>query len=305
MPSLSDIFNPSFFMCLGILVLLTALIVVYFESKMREQNHKIASMLSLVSSLAEEQNNLRMEVFRMVTTGQTNSVNSFPVNSFSVNSFPVNSFPVNSFPVNSFNNINDNNDLINVSDDEDDNDDESDVDDSEEDDSDSEEDDSDSDLEENEVIEIGENDVKILKININKKDSNDDNEFNIEQIDDLEELGENTDDDESSINNLNDIDDDSSSSDDELNEEIIVPDNLEETKEDGIIFEETPKIDLNAIDFKQISISGLEKNSNETETMDYKKLSLNKLKTLVLEKGLTKDSSKLKKNELLILLGVK
>ena len=90
MPSLSDIFNPSFFMCLGILVLLTALIVVYFESKMREQNHKIASMLSLVSSLAEEQNNLRMEVFRMVSTGQTNSVNNFPINNFPVNSFPLN-----------------------------------------------------------------------------------------------------------------------------------------------------------------------------------------------------------------------
>ena len=297
MPSLSDIFNPSFFMCLGILVLLTALIVVYFESKMREQNHKIASMLSLVSSLAEEQNNLRMEVFRMVTTGQTNSVNNFPVNSFSSNSFPVNNF----------NNKNDNNDLINVSDDEDDeSDDDDDVDDDESDVEDSEEDDSDSDLEENEIIEIGENDVKILKININNKDSNDDDEFNIEQIDDLEELGENSDDDdESSVNDLNDIDDDSSSSDDELNEETIVPDNLEETKEDGIIFEETPKIDLNKIDFKQISISGLEKDANDTETMDYKKLSLNKLKSLVVEKGLTKDSSKLKKNELLNLLGVK
>ena len=112
MPSLSDIFNPSFFMCLGILVLLTALVVVYFESKMREQNHKIASMLSLVSSLAEEQHNLRMEVFRMVSTGQTNQVNSFPVNSFPVNSFPVNSFISKSH----------NSGFINVSDDEQDSD---------------------------------------------------------------------------------------------------------------------------------------------------------------------------------------
>ena len=86
---------------------------------------------------------------------------------------------------------------------------------------------------------------------------------------------------------------------------MIVPDNLEETKEDGIIFEETSKIDLNAIDFKQISISGLEKDVNDNESMDYKKLSLNKLKAVVVEKGLTKDSSKLKKNELLNLLGVK
>ena len=292
MPSLSDIFNPSFFMCLGILVLLTALIVVYFESKMREQNHKIASMLSLVSSLAEEQNNLRMEVFRMVTTGQTNSVNSFPVNSFNTSHF-INDEDKN-----------DSNELINVSDDEDESDEEDESDDEDDDDMDDDSD-SDSDLEENEVIEIGENDVKVLKININKTEINDDEdtEFNIEQIDDLEELGENSDDDDSTLND--DIDDDSSSSDDDLKEETIVPDNLEGTKNDDITFEETHKIDLNTIDFKQISISGLEKDVNDNESMDYKKLSLNKLKAVVVEKGLTKDSSKLKKNELLNLLGVK
>ena len=286
MPSLSDIFNPSFFMCLGILVLLTALIVVYFESKMREQNHKIASMLSLVSSLAEEQHNLRMEVLRMITSGQTNTMNNFPLNNFNNSDF------INKL---------DNNDLINVSDDEeeelDDDDDSNDSDSDSNDDDDSEEDDSD--LEENEIIELGENDVKILKININNKANDDDEEteFKFEQIDELEELGEKSDDDddESSVNELNEIDDDSSSSDDELKEETIVPNNLEETS----------KIDLNAIDFKQISISGLEKDVNDNESMDYKKLSLNKLKAVVVEKGLTKDSSKLKKNELLNLLGVK
>lgn len=294
MPSLSDIFNPSFFMCLGILVLLTALVVVYFESKMREQNHKIASMLSLVSSLAEEQHNLRMEVIHVITAGQNSSANKNPLNNFNTTDFI---------------NKSDNNELINVSDDEeeelDDDDDDSD-DDSDSNDSDS---DSDSDLEENEVIELGENDIKILKININNKanDDDQDTEFKFEQMNELEELGEDSDDDddESSVNELNEIDDDSSSSDDELKEENIVPDNLEETKEDGIIFEETSKIDLNAIDFKQISISGLEKDVNDNESMDYKKLSLNKLKAVVVEKGLTKDSSKLKKNELLNLLGVK
>ena len=296
MPSLSDIFNPSFFMCLGILVLLTALVVVYFESKMREQNHKIASMLSLVSSLAEEQHNLRMEVIHVITSGQNSSANKFPLNNFNTTDFI---------------NKSDNNELINVSDDEeeeldDDDDDSDDNSDSNDSDSDS---DSDSDLEENEVIELGENDIKILKININNKanDDDQDTEFKFEQMNELEELGEDSDDDddESSTNELNEIDDDSSSSDDELKEENIVPDNLEETKEDGIIFEETSKIDLNAIDFKQISISGLEKDVNDNESMDYKKLSLNKLKAVVVEKGLTKDSSKLKKNELLNLLGVK
>ena len=54
MASFTDLLNPSFLMFLGILVLVVALLVVYFESKMREQNHKISSMVSLVSAMAEE-----------------------------------------------------------------------------------------------------------------------------------------------------------------------------------------------------------------------------------------------------------
>ena len=41
MMNLSEIFNPTFFIFLGILLLVVAVIVIYFESKMREQNHKI------------------------------------------------------------------------------------------------------------------------------------------------------------------------------------------------------------------------------------------------------------------------
>jgi hypothetical protein len=58
---------------------------------------------------------------------------------------------------------------------------------------------------------------------------------------------------------------------------------------------------------KSINISSLEeekpveKNKN-IEVIDYKKLSLNKLKSVVLEKGLTSDPSKLKKQDLLKLL---
>lgn len=44
---------------LGIVLLGIALAVVYFERKVREQNHKIASMFSLVSSLAEELNAMK------------------------------------------------------------------------------------------------------------------------------------------------------------------------------------------------------------------------------------------------------
>ena len=59
MPSLVDIFNPSFFIFLGILVLVAALLVVYFESKMRDQNHKMASMLNLITCMADEMNAIK------------------------------------------------------------------------------------------------------------------------------------------------------------------------------------------------------------------------------------------------------
>ena len=68
MASLADLFNPSFFIILGIVALLIALMVVYFESKMREQNHKIASMLSLVSTLAEDMNGVKMGLNHLAIT---------------------------------------------------------------------------------------------------------------------------------------------------------------------------------------------------------------------------------------------
>ena len=69
MASLTDLFNPTFLMFLGILVLVVALLVVYFESKFREQNHKISSMLSLVSSLAEELNGTKMVIQHLSMSG--------------------------------------------------------------------------------------------------------------------------------------------------------------------------------------------------------------------------------------------
>ena len=62
--------NSMLFIILGIFVLAIALLVVYIESKSREQNHKIGSMLSLVSSLAEELNSIKFQ--RGGGVGRTN-----------------------------------------------------------------------------------------------------------------------------------------------------------------------------------------------------------------------------------------
>ena len=279
MASLTDLLNPTFLMFLGIVVLVVALLVVYFESKFREQNHTIASMLSLVSSLAEELNGTKIAIHHLSMRQQPQQQGQGQQ---------------------SFSNLDENitisknsnaNKLIHVSDDEDsDNDSDSGSDsDSEEslqeinDDDDSESDNSQSDnsQSDNSVIEIGEhNDIKILKLNISDQ-NDDDNEYhksnnlvfddlNENELDDLDEL------DNLSINstNINDIDDNN---------------------------HKTDELNIKSMDLKSININ-LEE--SKTENVDYKKMTLPKLRSIVVEKGLVEDSSKLKKIELLKLLEI-
>ena len=58
----------------------------------------------------------------------------------------------------------------------------------------------------------------------------------------------------------------------------------------------------NNTDTKQRQISQDDFINNNNNNTDYKKLPLNKLREIILEKGLVPDSSKLKKNEILKLL---
>jgi hypothetical protein len=261
MASLTDLFNPTFLMFLGILVLVVALLVVYFETKFREQNHKISSMLSLVSSLAEEVNGSKMIIHQLTMNHQPHSQQFFQQQQPNLEKRIVQ-----------------NDNLILVSDDEDD----SDSDASDEDDSESDsdaasevsidenvDDDDDSD---NSVIELGDhsNDVKVLKLNIS-----DNNDENSESGEDLEEM------DDLSAASLEDLDDSSTSSV-----------SIKEEKNDNI----------KSMDLKSINIT-LEETKPE-QPLDYRKMALPKLRSIVAEKGLSSDSSKLKKNELLKLLGV-
>jgi hypothetical protein len=82
-------------------------------------------------------------------------------------------------------------------------------------------------------------------------------------------------------------------------------------EEAGIIIEEQDESPLNILEEQEeILLNNLEEvilEESEDEQVDkeeYRKMSLNKLKTLVLEKKLTTDVSKLKKNDLLTILGV-
>jgi len=266
MPSLTDLFNPTFLMFLGILMLVVALLVVYFETKFREQNHKISSMLSLVSSLAEELNGTKMVVQHL--------------------SMRPMAIPQNfQQQPNLEENFVSNNKLISVSDDED-NSSDSDSDS----DSDSTEilDDNNSVDSVNSVIEIGNtNDIKVLKLNVNKNNndnesssSSEENNLDFDDLDELDELDESD-----NLDNLDDLDKENST-----DIQII------ETKEDNV-----QPSDNKTMDLKSININ-LEETKHES--MDYKKMALPKLRSVVTEKGLTSDASKLKKNELLKLLGI-
>lgn len=335
MTALSELFTPTFLMFLGILLLVVALVVVYFESKMRDQNHKIASMLSLVSTLAEDMNNVKLGLNHVaMSRGGSQQQDVRPLEHQIQNNTIVKS----------------SSHLITVSDDEDDTDDETDA--SDDDDSDDEDsqdedshdvsDDETDDDEDDESIDnkndivynnidtrfdynsdgiIFSNDfnnVKILKLNIFSQDDGhkyeanskieeiDENSFNndAESIEDLED--ENLEDENLEDENLEELNDEVSVSisimselpDDEL------PDDLEEFTSDNtnVANQNMTVSKVSSGDFKRIAINLGE--DQPAEQVDYKKLQLPKLRSIAVEKGLTSNSeaSKLKKQDLLKML---
>ena len=325
MASLFDLFNPTFFLFLAILLLVTALLVVYFESKMREQNHKIASMLSLVSSLAEEFNMISHELKQHATKGGASIPVFYPLNNLEN--------PLNSS----------NNNLINVSDDsgdedEDDDDENEDVDDEDDEvnqdneDQDNEDQDNEDDIDEDSEYNDDEytygyeeadidDEIKSRDsddVSVNKAYNNDNNslasnnsidiKINFSKNSDVKILK--FDEDVTDLNlNIGDLDSIEVTNSDvifDLVNEDFGNDNLKnEEKEQKILLSadvlEINENKLNEInaELKTININ-LEEN---IENHDYKKFSINKLRNIVVEKGLSTDASKLKKNEILKLLG--
>jgi len=317
MASLGDLFNPSFLIFLGILVLVAALLVVYFESKMRDQNHKIASMISLVSTLAEDMNNIKFGMNQLaVSAFNGGSINQFNNNSRNLNNNDNDDDDNDDDNEDNDDDNDENNDekkLITVSDDSDsDDDDDSDSDD-ESHDSESKsgsvidlnsdiESDKNSEIDEIDEIDDANNNIKILKLDI-KSDLFE----NIEENNDLEDLEELEVLEEEILDNLSDSQSvNFDANNDELTNELIneltndLTNNINETH---IPVQENSDANLQISEstLKSININ-LEESNNESH--DYKKLSLTKLRSIVVEKGLSTDTSKLKKQDLLKLLGV-
>uniref|UniRef100_A0A6C0BXQ6 Rho termination factor N-terminal domain-containing protein n=1 Tax=viral metagenome TaxID=1070528 RepID=A0A6C0BXQ6_9ZZZZ len=276
-----SVFSPSFLICLAIIIILVGGMFMFFNQKITQQNDKINGMFDLVNTMAEEMNYIR-------STGGSITLQPFASQTQQVLANLNGGFRQSE------------NELIQVSD-EDDDEDEDDEDD-DDDDEDEDDEDEDDDQEDDNDEENNTKNIKIINILSESIYGVDHNDVEIIEEDDY-------------INNDSDDDSDESDNDDILDDEddkpvelidLINHDALEDHTnyktfliDDKITIndkEETNNIDLSML--KSINISS----SSSNENIEYKKMSLNKLREIVIERKLTSDSSKMKKNELLKLL---
>lgn len=258
--SLADIFSIPFLICLTVCILLIGCSSIFFYQKLTLQDHKISSMIELISSMAEE--------IRHTNTphNQAGGVSCPRVPN-----------------------------LIHVSDD-----DTTELEDSSsslESETDSETDSSCSDeSSSNASVDENEETNKDIMVNLTMSDLNE-IENEIIEIQELQENQRNHDidleyeNDDSDIEDLEDIDKqmDSQQTDSQIESQIKTI-HLEEPSEEVVDFSI----------FKSINISS---DDTHLEKPDYKKMTITKLREIAFQKGFA-DSSKLKKHEILKLLGV-
>jgi len=290
--ALSDFMSVPFLICLGITLILIGVVGIYFTHKIQEQNHKISSMMGLVSTMAEEMNYMRS---RLIMASQ----NNFQETDINITNNMAN--------MTGGQNMETNDKLIDVSDgeDEEDEEDSESDEDSECDDEDSECDDEDSECDSHKSktnINILDNVVaninmeELLDVSNTIKIINFDEALNAPTSEDI-----NIDNDSESLDDsLGDSDSDSDTdtdngSDDGEKTHII---ELTQLSNDSQLF--NPDL-LKTIDISSILDDSI-KEKKDTK-IDYKKMSLNNLRDIIVSKKLATDPSKLKKNDMLKLLG--
>lgn len=271
MNQIKDIFNTQFFVILGVVLLLVTCLVLYVEQKFKVYDHKMSSMLSLVSSLAEE-----MDIFknnRNHSGGQNVTQNEIQTE------------------INNLNTDLEESKLIDVSDEEDNAESDYELDDDNTLGSDSEtgsDTDSESDTESvddvNEpkivnTLDLGSNENEI--ITITKLEDLQSNEI----IDLVEEV--NNTEEKYDLDELEELEYLDNSVDNSLDSSVDNLDDMEEIEETNVVEE----------------LDDIEEINDDGDVIDYNKLSVAKLKEIALEKNLISNTSnKLKKAELLKLL---
>ncbi len=261
----SDFFSTPFLFSVLVIMLVSG-IFVYVNYKMSEQDHKLSSMVSLVSMLAQDLQYIKNKVNVTQTHVEPNSLQ------------------YQSQLVGGENNF----ELIDVSDEEDNDGENEDDDDDNDNDNNNDEEDEEYDDEEyeddDEEDENTHNHIQLLNLTLVNNDV--DNDLHIEEID---------------------IHDSSSNMDDIKTIHIENTMNLIEKLTEDKESDTNNNIDINGEEFtflKNVSITDLGdiQDLHESKT-EYKKMSLNKLREVVVSKGVISDASKLKKNDILKMLG--
>ena len=259
--AISDLFSASFLFSVAIIIILIGGIFAYVSYRMSEQDHKLTSMVQLVSLLAKDLNFVKNKIILLEQNTEKEQEEQDKEEQY----------------ISNMNGGKDNFDLISVSDGEYKEDDlEDDLEDNLEDDLENNLDDdvddddscnsscvSDDDLE----------DINVLNLSLTNPDV-----INIEDIEDLETQEEEHKDDDHGQKDASDI--------------------------KTINFEEIPEVTNDTFNFKNITFTDLSEGDKELHSSKYQKLSLNKLREVVVSKGLVSDASKLKKQELLKIINV-
>ena len=262
--AISDIFSSSFLFSIATVILLVGGLFAYFNYRIAEQDHKLNAMVGLVTTMASESQFFRSKLNLLhQKMDQHGLLND------------IHTIPLHLDETNNNNNtsrINVSDDEQSISDDEDEEDDDEDEDEDEDDDEDEDEDEDDSVSEQSDVDDNDDDNIKIINLSLSNEDII-----------------------SSPIENIEDLQD---------NQEIKTI-HLEEPLDISTINNSEVKVSSDDIDFlKSVSITDLgENDDNQSIKNEYKKLSLNKLREIVVSKGLINDPSKLKKNEILKLLG--
>jgi hypothetical protein len=292
--NLSNIFSLPTLICLGITLLLIGAVAMFFLQRLNEQNLKIRHMVGLVSTFADELKLINQRIHgineNMVILSkgemQIDSILLKPPSLIEVSDDDAseNSVEEDDDESNSDSNTESASELESESDSDSD--------------TDSETENVDIKSLNNEVntstiktINMGETlDIKLKSETIEYASSTSViSVSDVENDDEEEDKNENDDDDEISI----------------LNEESLIITSVN-TLTSVDAFDGRVSNFLSNSDelIKSIDISTLDDNNIVSESSDYKKMSINKLKSIAIAKGLIADSSKLKKNELLKLLEV-
>jgi hypothetical protein len=268
--ALAEFFNSTSMFNIGIILLVLGLVsglYLYFSYKLAAQDHKLSSMMGLISTMAEE-----MQFFR-------SKINIRQDNNSQTLAFDRAQLAPHSFIMKQ----NDNS-LIEVSDEDDDETTEPDEDDEES---------SESDEDENESSETDED------------NGESDDENNIHQVLEFNPIEFSNEDTNSNLNNVKSITIDNEITFDNENIDLTtlpIPHLNQSEVENDIEQKET--INLDDANIKSISITDIDDLDILDETQDYKKMNVNKLREVVVKKKLVNDASKMKKPDLLKLLGV-